>query len=189
MSAFRCLFSSKVNYLLSDTSVDFYAYVQSQLGVDLKLAFVGYLWLLSEKEYGELHPILKELAASNLKFEEFEAEELARRLHLNVCLTGDEEAEVLGLSDIYKGVFIPKAGIVDADCIVKFYEDEFLKLGGEIRYGVKVESLIVEPCKPLGIQGEPFFWQKSRVSGVKTDAGIVKAKKTVLAAGAWTPSF
>jgi len=189
MSAFRCLFSSRVNYLLSDSSVDFYAYVQNQLGVDLKLAFVGYLWLLSEREYGELHPVLDGLAASNLKYEEFEAEELAGRLHLNVCLAGDEEAEVLGLNDVYKGVLIPKAGIVDADCIVKFYEEEFLKLGGEIHYGVRVESLIVEPCKPLGIPGEPFFWQESRVSGVKTDAGVIKAKKTVLAAGAWIPQF
>ncbi|MEM3578879.1 MAG: FAD-binding oxidoreductase [Candidatus Bathyarchaeia archaeon] len=189
MSAFRCLFSSKVNHLLSDTSVDFYAYVQSQLGVDLKLAFVGYLWLLSKSEYEGMLPILESLAASNLKYEKFEAGELAKRLHLNVCLAGDEEVEVLGLNDIHKGVFIPKAGIVDADCVAKFYEGEFLKLGGEIRYGVKVENLVVEPCKPLGIPGEPFFWQKSRVSGVKTEAGVIRAKKTVLAAGAWIPQL
>lgn len=189
MSAFRCLFSSRVNYLLSDSSVDFYAYAQNQLGVDLKLVFVGYLWLLSKGEYEEMHPILRELAAGNLEYEEYEAEELAGKLGLVTCVTSDEEAAVIGLRDVYKGVFIPKAGIVDADCIVKFYEEEFLKLGGEIRYGVKAESLIVEPCKPLGIPGEPFFWQKARVSGVKTDAGVVKAKKTILAAGAWTPQL
>lgn len=190
MSAFRCLFSSHVNYLLSNSSVDFYNHVQKDLGVDLKLLMVGYLWLLSRDDYEEMTPILRKLKASNnLKYEEYEAGELANNLGVVVHLSGDEEAELMGLKDIYKGIFIPKAGIVDADCITKFYEEEFLKLGGEIRYGVKVEDLIVEPCKPLGIMGEPFFWQESRVSGVKTNCGIVKAKKTVLAAGAWIPQL
>ena len=189
MSAFRCLFSSPINYVLSDSSVDFYNHVQKELGVDLKLFFVGYLWLLSKDDFVELVPILKELAAKSLKYGEYEAEELARRLGLVTRLRGDEEAELMGLKDVYKGVFIPKAGIIDADCVVKFYEEEFMRLGGEIRYGVKVEDLIVEACQPLGIVGEPFFWQESRVSGVKTNSGIIKAKKTILAAGAWIPQL
>ena len=189
MSAFRCLFSSPINYVLSDSSVDFYNHVQKELDVDLKLFFVGYLWLLSEDDFVELTPILKELAAKSLKYKEYEAEELARRLGLVTRLRGDEEAELMGLKDVYKGVFIPKAGIIDADCVVKFYEEEFMRLGGEIRYGVKVEDLIVEACQPLGIAGEPFFWQESRVSGVKTNSGIIKAKKTILAAGAWIPQL
>jgi glycine/D-amino acid oxidase-like deaminating enzyme len=189
MSAFRCMFSSPINYVLSDSSVDFYNHVQKELGVDLKLFFVGYLWLLSEDGFVELAPILKELAAKSLKYGEYEAEELARRLGLVTRLRGDEEAELMGLKDVYKGVFIPKAGIIDADCVVKFYEEEFMRLGGEIRYGVKVEDLIVEACQPLGIAGEPFFWQESRVSGVKTNSGIIKAKKTILAAGAWIPQL
>ena len=189
MSAFRCMFSSPINYVLSDSSVDFYNHVQKELGVDLKLFFVGYLWLLSEDGFVELAPILKELAAKSLKYGEYEAEELARRLGLVTRLRGDEEAELMGLKDVYKGVFIPKAGIIDADCVVKFYEEEFMRLGGEIRYGVKVEDLIVEACQPLRIAGEPFFWQESRVSGVKTNSGIIKAKKTILAAGAWIPQL
>jgi len=119
MSAFRCLFSSPINYVLSDSSVDFYCHVQTELGVDLKLFFVGYLWLLSEDDFAEMAPILKELAAKSLKYEEYEAEELAKRLELTIRLRGDEEAELMGLKDVYKGIFIPKAGIVDADCIVK----------------------------------------------------------------------
>ena len=189
MSAFRCLFSSPINYVLSDSSVDFYCHVQTELGVDLKLFFVGYLWLLSEDDFAEMAPILKELAAKSLKYEEYEAEELAKRLELAIRLRGDEEAELMGLKDVYKGIFIPKAGIVDADCVVKFYEEEFLRLGGEIHYGVKAEDLVVEACQPLGITGEPFFWQESRVSGIKTNCGIVRAKKTVLAAGAWMPQL
>jgi glycine/D-amino acid oxidase-like deaminating enzyme len=189
MSAFRCLFSSPINYVLSDSSVDFYNHLQTELGVDLKLLFVGYLWLLGENDFTEMAPILKDLAARSLKYQEYEAEELAKQLSLTTCLHGDEEAELMGLKDVYKGIFIPKAGIVDADCIVKFYEKEFLRLGGEIHYGVKVEDLVVEACQPLGITGEPFFWQESRVSGIKTNCGIVRAKKTVLATGAWMPQL
>ncbi|MBS7615940.1 FAD-binding oxidoreductase [Candidatus Bathyarchaeota archaeon] len=188
-SAFRCLFSSYVNYMLSDSSVDFYIYVQEKMNVDLKLSKVGYLWLLCEDDYKELNPVLRDLASKNLNYKEYEADELADKLGLVVHLADDEEAELMGLKDVYKGIFIPKAGIVDADCIVKFYESEFLRLGGEIHYGVKVENILVEPCKPLGIPDEPFFWQESRVSGVKTDAGVLKAKKTILAAGAWIPQL
>ncbi|MEM2987612.1 MAG: FAD-binding oxidoreductase [Candidatus Bathyarchaeia archaeon] len=189
MSAFRCLFSSPINYVLSDSSVDFYNYVQRELGVDLKLLFIGYLWLLGGDDFAEMAPILEKLAAKSLKYKEYEAEELAKPLGLNIHLRGDEEAELMGLKDVYKGIFIPKAGIVDADCVVKFYEEEFLRLGGEIRYGVKVQDLIVEACKPIGIAGEPFFWQESRISGVKTDSGIIKARKTILASGAWIPQL
>ncbi|MEM3765408.1 MAG: FAD-binding oxidoreductase [Candidatus Bathyarchaeia archaeon] len=189
MSAFRCLFSSPINYVLSDSSVDFYNHVQTELGVDLKLFFIGYLWLLGEDDFAEMAPILKELAAKSLKYRECEAEELAKQLGLTTCLRCDEEAELMGLKDVYKGIFIQKAGIVDADCVAKFYEEKFLRLGGEVRYGVRVQDLIVEACQPLGIAGEPFFWQESRVSGVKTDVGIIKAKKTILAAGAWIPQL
>jgi glycine/D-amino acid oxidase-like deaminating enzyme len=188
LSAFRCLFSSKINYLLADSSIDFYTYIQNKLGVDLKLTFIGYLWLLSEEEYKGMCPILESLPF-NVGYIEYEAEYLAKKLGLVTCLKGDEEAGVIGLEDVYKGIFIPKAGIVDADCIVKFYEGEFQKLNGEIRYGIKVESIIVEPRKPLGIPGEPFFWQESRVSGVKTNVGVIKAKKIILAAGAWIPQL
>ncbi|RJS81577.1 FAD-binding oxidoreductase [Candidatus Bathyarchaeota archaeon] len=104
-------------------------------------------------------------------------------------MADDEEARLMGLKDVYKGVFIPKAGIVDAACLVEFYEKEFLRLGGEIRFGVKAENLIIEPYEPLGIPDEPYFWQESRIAGVKTDKGVIKARKTILAAGAWIPQF
>jgi glycine/D-amino acid oxidase-like deaminating enzyme len=33
--------------------------------------------------------------------------------------------------------------------------------------------------------GEPYFWQESTVTGVKTNRGLLKAGKTIVAAGAW----
>jgi len=188
-SAFRCLFSSYTNYVLADSSVEFYRHLQEDLKVDLKLLWVGYLWLLNERNYEDISSILKGLAAKGFVYKEYEADDLARKLCLRTDLSGDEEACLMRLGNVHKGIFIPKAGIIDADCLVKFYEEEFLKLGGAVEYGVKVENLIVEPREPLGIPQEPYFWQESRIAGVNTNKGTIRAKKTVLAAGAWIPQL
>ncbi|MCD6242794.1 FAD-binding oxidoreductase [Candidatus Bathyarchaeota archaeon] len=187
--AFRCLFSSHTSFLLADSSVEFYRHVQEDLKIDLKLKFVGYLWLLCEEEYKELLPVLTNLAKKGFAYKEYEEEELAQKLNMRTNLAEDEEAKLMNLENVYKGIFIPKAGIVDADCLVRYYEEEFLKIGGKIQYGVKAEKFIVEPCEPLGIPGEPYFWQDARIAGVETDKGPIKAKKTVLAAGAWIPQL
>ena len=187
--AFRCLFSSHTNFLLADSSVEFYRHVQEDLKIDLKLKFVGYLWLLCEEEYKELLPVLTSLAKKGFAYKEYEEEELAQKLNMRTNLAEDEEAKLMNLENVYKGIFIPKAGIVDADCLARYYEEEFLKIGGKVQYGVKAERFIVEPCNPLGIPGEPYFWQDARIAGVETDKGPIKAKKTVLAAGAWIPQL
>lgn len=184
-SAFRCLFSSRTNYVLADSSVEFYRHLQENLKVDLKLQWTGYLWLLNEKDCEEVIPILKCLAEKNFEFKEYNEEELVRRLRIQTNLEDDEEAQMMKLGSVRKGIFISKAGIVDAACLVKFYEEEFMRLGGEIQYGVTVQNLLVESREPLGIPNEPYFWQEARITGVNTDKGSIKAKKTVLAAGAW----
>jgi glycine/D-amino acid oxidase-like deaminating enzyme len=188
-SAFRCFFSSYTNYMLARSSAEFYWHLQECSGVDLKMQWVGYLWLLDKESYSEMLPILKALSKEDFEYREYEGTELGQKLGVKTDLESDEEAKLMGLRNVHKGVFIPKAGVVDASCIVKFYESEFLRLGGEIQCGVAVEKLIVEPCEPLGIPNEPYFWQNSRFAGVKTNKGVVKAKKTILATGAWIPQL
>ena len=78
-----------------------------------------------------------------------------------------------------------EGGLIDVDSLVKFYESEFLKLGGKIQYNTDVEELIVEPRQPLGMPGEPYFWQDATITGVKTNRGPIRAEKTIIAAGAW----
>jgi glycine/D-amino acid oxidase-like deaminating enzyme len=184
-SAFRCLFSSHTNYVLADSSVEFYRHLQENLNVDLKLQWTGYLWLLNEADCNEVLPILKGLSKKDFEYREYDIEGLARRLSMRINLTGDEEAQMMKLGNVLKGIFIPKAGVVDADCLVKFYEEEFLRMGGEIQYSLRVENVVVEPREPLGIPNEPYFWQDARIVGLNTHNGFIKAKKTILAAGAW----
>lgn len=188
-SAFRCLFSSFNNYVLADSSVEFYQHLQRDLKVDLKLLWIGYLWLLNEEVCNEILPILQRLDRKGFEYKEFDGSELTSRLGMQRHLDDDEEADLMGLRDVSKGVLIPRAGVVDADCIVTFYKDEFLRLGGEIRYNVKVENLAVEATEPLGVPDEPHFWQQTRVAGVATDKGPIKARKIILAAGPWLPQL
>lgn len=188
-SAFRCLFSSNTNHVLADSSVEFYRHLQEDLNVDLKLQWTGYLWLLNEADCDEVLPILRNLSKKDFEYNEYDEKELAQRLFMRTNLTYDEEAQMMKLGNVRKGIFIPKAGVVDADCLVKFYEEEFRRLGGKVQYGVKVENIVVEPHEPLGIPGEPYFWQDSRITGLNADNGFIKAKKTILAAGAWIPQL
>jgi FAD-dependent oxidoreductase domain-containing protein 1 len=184
-AAFRCLFYSRTNFVLANSSVDFYKYVQDDLGFDLKLRWAGYLWLYDEDEYHKMLPVLKDLTGRGFQFTEYDEEDLAKKLDMKTNFADDEEAQLMGLGNVYMGILIPKAGLMDVDSLVKFYESEFLKLGGKIQYNSEVTEIIVEPNQPLDMPGEPYFWQDATVVGVKTTRGSVKAEKTIIAAGPW----
>jgi FAD-dependent oxidoreductase domain-containing protein 1 len=186
--AFRCLFYSHTNFVLADSSAEFYRYLQDDLRVNLKLRWTGYLWFFDEEGYRQMQPVLKDLDRKDLEYSEYDKNELAEKLSVQTNLT-DDEAQLMGLANIHKGIFIPKAGLIDVDSLVEFYESKFLKLGGKIQYGTEVKNMVVEPCEPLGMLGEPFFWQDSRAVGIRTDQGMIRAKKTIVAAGAWIPSL
>ena len=185
-AAFRCLFYSRTNFALADSSVEFYKHVQDDLSIDLKLRWAGYLWLFDEDGYHKTLPVLKDLTAKGFQYKEYDESELNRKLGIKTNFADDEEATLMGLGNVNKGILIPKAGLIDVDFLVKFYESEFLKLGGKIQYNTEVKEVVVEPRQPLGMPGEPYFWQDSAVVGVKTSKGLVRGKKTIIAAGAWS---
>ncbi len=184
-AAFRCLFASQTNFLLADSSAEFYRHVQEDLRSDLKLKWCGYLWFFDETDYSRVKPVLTDLAAKGFRYTEYDAEDLVRKLDIKTDLSGDDEATMMGLANVYRGIHIPKAGLIDVDSLVKFYETEFLRIGGHIQYNTRVEDLLVEPHHSLGMPGEPYFWQESSVTGARTTRGMLKAKKIVVAAGAW----
>jgi len=184
-AAFRCLFASQTNFALADSSAEFYRHVQNDMHVDLKLRWAGYLWFFDEDGYRRMLPVLKELGAKGFQYREYDEAELARKLEMRTSFGDDEEARMMGLGNVHKGILIPKAGLIDVDYLVKFYESEFLKLGGKIQYNTDAKEVIVEPRQPLGMPGEPYFWQDATITGVKTSRGPIKAEKTIIAAGAW----
>lgn len=186
--AVRNVFTSEVNRLLADTSLDFYSHVQEDLGFNLDLDFVGYLWLLNYEEFRRLEGLLDSVKREGVRVRVWEKEDLRDMIGgMNMDFSeSDEEARVLGLGSIFKGLQGIKCGTVSPDLIVNFYEQEFRKAGGSIVYNTKVESLLLEPTTKLGIPSEPVVWQDKRIVGVKTQGGNVYAETTVVATGRWT---
>jgi FAD-dependent oxidoreductase domain-containing protein 1 len=183
----RNVFTSEANYLLTDSTIDWFSHLQNDLGYDVKLHYIGYLWLYSEGQYNGLKSTLDAIQKWGAELRTYEKEELKRMVpDLVTDLEGDEEAELLDLEPVYKGVLGVKCGCIDTDALVRSYEAELLKLGGELMYSTEAKKLILRPEEELGIPGEPFVWQESLISGAETSRGEIRADTTVLATGVWS---
>ncbi|MFB0543323.1 MAG: NAD(P)/FAD-dependent oxidoreductase, partial [Candidatus Bathyarchaeia archaeon] len=188
VGAFRNVFLSETNFLLADSSIDFFTHVQRDLEHDLGLEFHGYLWLLSERQYREQRGVFERLERRGVELRTFEKEDLHRMVPdlITDFEKGDEEAELMELTSVDKGVQGLKCGSLDADRLVRFYESEFKRLGGEVRYNTEVKRLTLKPKRELDLPGEPFVWQDARVKGVETAKGeTIKADRIIVAVGAW----
>jgi len=185
--AFRNIFASETNFLLADSSIDFFTHVQRDLGYNLRLGFIGYLWLLTEKGYRDQRGVFEQMERRGVSLRTLEKENLHKMMpDLTDFEKGDEEAELMGLEPVDKGVQGLKCGSLDVDYLVRFYEAEFRKLGGEVHYNTLVKRLILKPKIELGLPGEPLVWQDGRIAGVETaNGGKICADKVVVAAGAW----
>ncbi|MBN2334111.1 FAD-binding oxidoreductase [Candidatus Bathyarchaeota archaeon] len=182
--AFRNVFTSKTNYLLADSTIDAFNHFQHDLGYDLKLDHIGYLWLFSEAQHHRLKPVLDSMAKLGVELGFF-YEELTSMIPGLVTEFTGEEAEILGLEPIDVAMQGVKCGSIDADSLVRCYERMFLKEGGEVIYGAEAKKLIVEPEEELGIPGEPFVWQDIKIKGAETSKGEIRADTTVVATGVW----
>jgi glycine/D-amino acid oxidase-like deaminating enzyme len=183
---YRNLFASEINYLLADSTIDWLHHMQEDLEYDIGLHELGYLWLLPEDEYQQRREPFQVTKKRGARVLEYSSEELKQMMPDLVTEFGEsEESDVMGLEDIELGVFGPKCGSVDVDRLVKAYESEFLKIGGEIHYNTDVSKLLHDPVEPLGIPGEPMVWQESRIAGADTTKGRILAETTVVACGTW----
>jgi FAD-dependent oxidoreductase domain-containing protein 1 len=184
----RNTFTSEVNRLLAETSIDFYKHVQEDLKFDLHLEFTGYLWLLSDHLLKQIEPLIDDMRKSGVELRLWEQDQLSEMLansHLSVD-PSDEEAKMLGLATIVKGLQGVKCGTLAAEKLVEFYEKEVRRMGAMIRYRERVRSLTLRPDRILGLPKEPLVWQHARIGGVLTDRGQIEADQTLLAAGNWS---
>ncbi|MEM3637343.1 MAG: FAD-binding oxidoreductase [Conexivisphaerales archaeon] len=183
----RNTFTSADNQILADASIDFY--LQLNKTVDIGLQKIGYLWLLSKKQLSRTKNYVSSMRRNGIEVKIIYEEELKRKLPSLVSRCGDtEEGQIIGLPDVSGALFGPKCGRLDPDKLVRFYSEEFRRLGGLIYYNTEAERLNVKPKKELGIDGEPFVWQEKEVRSVRLKgavSGEVYAKTVVLACGAW----
>ncbi len=184
---FRNIFTSETNYLLADSSIDAFKHIEDELGYDIKLNLIGYLWLFSQRQYEAIKPAIDKILKRGDSVRVLSLSELKDKIPCLVpLLSDDEEAELLCLEDIAVGVLGEKCGSLDADALLRAYEQEFIKLGGETMYNTEVTGLILKPVDELVLPGEPFVWQDKIIKGAMTTKGEIKAEKTVLAAGVWS---
>jgi FAD-dependent oxidoreductase domain-containing protein 1 len=184
---FRNTFSSRDNQVLSNASIDFFTHVQDELKVDIGLQKIGYLWLMDETQLSASEPYLAMMERNGIEVVRHSRGDLKRLLPgLKPEFDSDEEAKVMNLRPVDGGVFGPKCGRLDPDKLVRYYAREFERMGGKLSFNTEVEALMVGPERRLGIDGEPFVWQESKVEGAATrGAGNISADTVVLAGGAW----
>ncbi len=188
-AAFRVFFTSKINIELAGSSVAFYEHLQEEEGVDLSMRFVGYLFMADKPKMEELKKGLRHADRLGLEYRILEPGELEEKLGVRTSVEGTEEAEILGARDIVAGVLIPKAGTLMPDKLASYYYESSKQTGVLYHFDEEVREFILEPRRPLGIEGEPFPWQDTRVAGVITAGGkeYRAREKVIVAAGAWTP--
>ncbi len=185
---FRNTFTSKDNQLLSDASIDSYLSLQDS-GTDIGIRLSGYLWLLSENQLSSnLHSITR-MSNDGIGVKTIAKEDLTRSVPtLNTDVSRSEEARLMQIANVEGAVFGEKCGRLDAVRLTEHYLQLFRKLGGRVSFGTSVESLIVKPRVPLGIDGEPFVWQDSEIVGMNVSGnldGEILSDTVVIACGAW----
>ena len=186
---YRDTFSSEVNLILSSTTRDFFRYVQNELGIDLSLKDITYLWLMDREQFDYNKKAVETMLENKIRLDILEKEDIKKKIpELVTDFEGNEDAKMLDLKDIDYGILGYDCGELDADKITRdFYESEYKKLGGETLYNTKIVKLELEPIgEKLGIPGEPVGWQKKRVGKALTDKNDeISSEMFIIAAGAW----
>ncbi|MEM3960507.1 MAG: FAD-dependent oxidoreductase [Sulfolobales archaeon] len=182
---FRVFFSSYTNFILAKTSIEFFENVQFKEGYDLGMRYVGYLFLVGEKEKEKFRNAIENAERLGGSYRYVDPRDL-ERIGIRTRVSDDEEARFMGLEDIEYGIFIPRAGMIEPDRIVAYYEDGFRRLGGEIFYETTVRRIVLGARNSLGLDREPFAWQDIIARGVETDKGFIEAENIIIAAGSWS---
>ncbi|HEX9709643.1 MAG TPA: FAD-binding oxidoreductase, partial [Candidatus Thermoplasmatota archaeon] len=182
----RNTFTSSTNLALADSSIDYYTHLTAERREQIELRLYGYLWLMDGAGRDANRDAVEQMRHHGVEVEEYGEDELRTIPGLRTRVTADEEGRLLGLRDIEYGLFGAKCGAVEPDLLTQVYERDFRAAGGVTVYNTPVDGLLMEPKEgPMGIPGEPYTWQSPRVAGARTAGGTIRARKTLVAAGAW----
>jgi FAD-dependent oxidoreductase domain-containing protein 1 len=183
---FRNMFTSKENRELADAAIDFYSHVHRDLKVDVGVDKIGYLWLMSEKQLSASERHIRRMEESGVEVGRMDESELKGRIPGMETNQDSDEARLMSLEDVTAGLFGPKCGRLAPDRLARFYRDAFVAGGGKVIFNTAAERLLIEARGSTGLEGEPFVWQESRVSGVRLAGGkTVETGTVVVACGAW----
>lgn len=183
----RNTFTSEVNRLLASSTIDFYKHIQSEVGYDINLEMIGYLWLMTDHQSKRFESIENEMRRQGVRLKVFEREQLAELIPDFVPNPSSDQSKIMRLGEVCKGVQGLDCGVVAPESVAKFYADEYIKLDGQFQFGTEVKRIRLEAKDDLGLPGEPYVWQEPIFAGVETNKGFIKADTIVIATGARTP--
>ncbi|OWP57213.1 MAG: hypothetical protein B2I17_02055 [Thermoplasmatales archaeon B_DKE] len=184
VSGYRDFFSTVVNQKLSKSSIKFYSYIQKDLGYDIQMKNVGYMFLMSMSKFDSMKSIITKLQSStDLRI--LDRSELSK-IHPLILDVDKEESRALNLQPIEVGVLGRRCGVLEIEKLSSFYYEECRRLGVEFNFKTQVNSLDVVPRNPSGYPNEPFLWQDKLIGGISTNRGDYSARRYVLTTGAWT---
>ncbi len=186
-AALRDTFTSHVNRTLARSSIEFYKHVQSEIGFNLNLDLVGYLWLLSKDQVREYEAVETEMREQGTRLRTVESNELGALIPDLVMQPSSQQSRLMELENVEKGLFGIDCGIVAPELIVKFYENELTKLGAKFQFGTEAQGIRLGAKKSLGLPGEPFVWQEKNIKEIDTNRGPISADVIVLSAGTRNP--
>ena len=184
----RGIFTSYVNRILVETSVDHYLEAEREGIHSFGMRFVGYLILLTESRLREIGSYIEPLVKQG-KVRMLKGSELEEKLGMVTDFSGDEEAKLLEMEDIKYGMFAPECGQMDVEKLIAYYKKLCLESGVEIVFNKRVDRLVLSPRTPIGIPNEPRVWQSKKIEGVEAGGEKITAENVVVAAGVWTPEL
>lgn len=186
-AALRDTFTSRVNRTLARSSIDFYKHVQSEIGFNLNLDLVGYLWLLSKNQVQDYESVEVEMREQGTRLRTVESKELDDLIPDLVLQPSSDQSRLMGLENVEKGLLGIDCGVVGPELIVKFYENELKKLGAEFQFNTQAKEIRLGAKKRLDLPGEPFVWQDKVIEEVETNHGPISADIFVFSAGTRNP--
>jgi glycine/D-amino acid oxidase-like deaminating enzyme len=183
---FRNTFSSVDNQMLANASIDYYLHVQDEMGIDVGVDRVGYLWLMTDAQLAAARTHLAKMESNGVEIRIYDRGELERMIPGFVAGPSSEEARIMSLGEVASGVFGAKCGRLAPDRLAGHYRDQFRALGGDVMFNTEAKQLVVSARETTGIDGEPFVWQDWHVTGARmADGTEISADTVVVAAGVW----
>ncbi len=155
----RYQFATEVNIKLSMESLPMLDRFKSEIGQDVNYRKCGYLFVLTNEK--DVETFMYNVALQNKLGVETE------------WLSGDEvrrRVPYMNFEDAMGGTFNPNDGLVDPNSVVMGYIGASLKLGAKAYTDIEVTG---------------FELDGDRISGVKTNQGVIRTSVVVNAAGPW----
>ena len=107
---FRNTFSSVDNQMLANASIDYYLHVQDEMGIDVGVDRVGYLWLMTDAQLAAARTHLAKMESNGVEIRIYDRGELERMIPGFVAGPSSEEARIMSLGEVASGVFGAKCG-------------------------------------------------------------------------------